>query len=123
MGHTLDSEEKIQTALEGLQGTFIANIESCQDHVSVKTINNVSNLFHWEWPIDGEYTGFILGQSLANIGDWAYFSPSDVTKVVEKPIHKPTPSVTSHTKPKQPWIIPLPQDQGKKIFYLSINFK
>ncbi|RHZ76132.1 hypothetical protein Glove_203g37 [Diversispora epigaea] len=119
--NTLDSGEKIQIALEGLQGTSIANIEPCRDHVAVKTINNVSNLFHWEWPIDGEYTGFIMSQSLPNIGDWECFSPSDITKLVEKPIHKPTPSVAPHTKFKQSWTIPLPQDQVDSRYNLQAN--
>jgi hypothetical protein len=53
---------------------------------------------------------------LPYIGNWTCFSPSDITKLVEKPIHKPTPNIALHTKPKQPWIIPLPQNQGKKFF-------
>lgn len=103
-----------------MQGTSIANIEPCRDHVAVKTMNNVSNLFHWEWPNDGEYDGFILGRPLPYIGSWTYFSPLDITKLVEEQIHKPTPSVTLHTKPKQSWMIPLPQGKGKKFFYSSI---
>lgn len=103
-----------------MQGTSIANIEPCRDHVAVKTMNNVSNLFHWEWPNDGEHAGFILGRPLPYIGSWTCFSPSDITKLVEKPIHKPTPSVTPHTKPNQSWTIPLPQDKGKKFFICLI---
>jgi hypothetical protein len=87
-------------------------------------MNNVSNLFHWEWPNDGEYDGFILGRTLPYIGSWTYFSPLDITKLVEEQIHKPTPSVTLHTKPKQSWMIPLPQGKGKKFFYcLKIYYK
>ena len=86
-------------------------------------MSNVSNLFHWEWPNDGEHDGFILGRPLPYIGSWTYFSPLDITKLVEKQIHKPTPSVTLHTKPKQCWTIPLPQGKGKKFFYLSYKKK
>lgn len=103
-----------------MQGTSIANIEPCRDHVAVKTMNNVSNLFHWEWPNDGEHAGFILGQPLPYIGSWTCFSPSDITKLVEKPIHKLTPSVTPHTNSKQSWTMPLPQDKGKKKFFICI---
>lgn len=83
-------------------------------------MSNVSNLFHWKWPIDGEYTGFILGQSLPYIGNWTYFSPSDITRLVEKPLHKPTPNVAPHTKPKQSWTIPLPQNEGKKFQFQMV---
>jgi hypothetical protein len=81
-------------------------------------MNSVSNLFYWEWPNDEEYVGFILGRSLLHIGNWTCFSPSDITKLVENPIHKPSPSITPHTRPKQSWTMPLPQDKGK-IFYWS----
>ncbi|RHZ55862.1 hypothetical protein Glove_410g28 [Diversispora epigaea] len=108
IGHTLNEGEQIETAIENLKGTAVAHIEPQRDHIPVKTMEKVSSLFQWKWPITGDYVGFIQGRPLPHIGNWICFSPEDITKLVERPIHKPTPQISSHTQPHENWIIPLP---------------
>lgn len=88
-------------------------MEPQRDHVAVKTMDKVSCLYYWEWPISGDYAGFIQGRELPYIGEWVRFSPFDMEKLMEEPIHKPTPRVSSHTTPQSSWKIPIPQKNGK----------
>ncbi|RHZ88328.1 hypothetical protein Glove_23g66 [Diversispora epigaea] len=71
---------------------------------------------------DGDYVGFIQGRPLPHIGNWICFSPEDITKLVERPIHKPTPQILSHTQPYENWIIPLPNFEERVKEYLVAFF-
>ncbi|CAG8755220.1 15347_t:CDS:1, partial [Gigaspora rosea] len=110
IGNNIDSGEKISLAIENLQGTSVAHIEPCRDHVAIKTMNKILKLFYWKWPITGEFAGFVQGQALPNIGKWVQFSPEDLMRLVECPIHKPTPIASEHSQPKKPWTIPVPNN-------------
>lgn len=109
----MDCGEKIQSAICNLKGTSIAHLEPYRDHVPVKTMAKVSGLFHWEWPINGDYAGFIQGRPLPHIGEWVRFSPIDINKLVERPIHKPTPNVETHSQPRIAWTMPYLKKKGK----------
>ena len=69
-------------------------------------------MFHFEWPIDGEYAGYIQARSLPHIGSWSQFSPFEISKLTITPINKPTPNITPHSIPKNPWNFPLSRVQG-----------
>ncbi|CAG8801283.1 17550_t:CDS:2, partial [Gigaspora rosea] len=49
------------------------------------------------------FIGYIQAQTLPHIGEWLRYSPTDISKLIEEPLHKPTPDVSTHTKPVLPW--------------------
>ncbi|RIB24855.1 hypothetical protein C2G38_2167436 [Gigaspora rosea] len=59
--------------------------------------------------------GFVQGQALPNIGKWIQFSPENLTRLVERPIHKPAPIASEHSQPKKPWTIPVPDNNDNQI--------
>ncbi|CAB4493351.1 unnamed protein product [Rhizophagus irregularis] len=52
-------------------------------------------------------------QTLPHIGGWSRFSPTDITKLIEEPLHKPTPNVSTHTKPNSIWNFSLIRTEDK----------
>ncbi|CAB5188646.1 unnamed protein product [Rhizophagus irregularis] len=40
-----------------------------------------SNWFEFQWPVDGEFSGFVRGRALPNFGKWNDFSPSAITRI------------------------------------------
>ncbi|CAB4377360.1 unnamed protein product [Rhizophagus irregularis] len=99
IGHCLDEGKNIQTAISGLGRTSVANLEPVRNNATVKTIAGITKLSYFEWPITGDYAGYIQAQTLPHMGPWSRFSPSDITKLVKAPLHKLIPNVTSHTIP------------------------
>jgi len=82
-GFNLDSDEKIEDAIKNLGGTFVTHLETKYNHMPVKTIPGITS--HFEWPIEGPFIGYIQAQTLLHIGEWSYFSPTDITKLIEEP--------------------------------------
>jgi hypothetical protein len=113
----LDEGEKIGTALSILSGTFVAHIEPAREDHKVKTIDGITNLFYFEWPITGDYSGYIQAQYLPHIGEHLRFSPSEILKKAT-PINKPTPWISSHSVPDNPWNVSLSNVQGKINIYV-----
>jgi hypothetical protein len=94
-----------------LGGTSVANLEPVRNNATVKTIAGITKLSYFEWPITGDYAGYIQAQTLPHMGPWSRFSPSDITKLVKAPLHKPIPNVTSHTIPSTTWNFPISRVQ------------
>jgi hypothetical protein len=46
-------------AIAGLEGTFVANLEPVRNNTTVKTIAGITKLAYFEWPITGDYAGYI----------------------------------------------------------------
>jgi hypothetical protein len=55
VGHNLDEGKKIETAIHGLKGTSVAHLEPTRQNQNqkVKTIDGITKLFYFEWPIEG----------------------------------------------------------------------
>ncbi|POG78563.1 hypothetical protein GLOIN_2v1535525, partial [Rhizophagus irregularis DAOM 181602=DAOM 197198] len=53
------------------------------------------------------FIGYIQAQTLPQIGEWLRYSPTDVSKLIKEPLHKPTPDISTHTKPVLPWSFPI----------------
>jgi hypothetical protein len=80
--------------------------------VPVKTIPGITKLAYFEWPIDGPFIGYIQAQALPHIGEWSRYSPANVSKLIEEPLRKPTPNVSTHTKPNSTWNFPIVRTEG-----------
>jgi hypothetical protein len=78
-----------------------------------KTIPGISKWFEWNWPITGQFAGYIRARSLPHIGKWIDFSPAQICDT----IHRPSPTTSDSTKPKTPWVTPIP----KKIGYYFVT--
>ena len=78
----------------------------------IKTIEGITKLFYFEWPVKGDYAGFIQAQCLPHIGETLRFSPSEIS------MRKPSPLVSSHSIPKEKWNISL--SQGKKMRFILL---
>lgn len=118
LGNDLKSGSDIESAVKNLRGTSIAHLEPKRDiEKRVKTLAGVSDLYFWQWPISGEYSGFIRACTLPNVGDWVNFSPSQINGLVKQKINKPEPTCTLHSIPKEQWNIPTPDILGK--YYLK----
>ncbi|PKY17922.1 hypothetical protein RhiirB3_430642 [Rhizophagus irregularis] len=50
---------------------------------------------------------------ITNQCGWSRFSPTDITKLIEEPLHKPTPNVSTHTKPNSLWNFSLIRTEDK----------
>ncbi|CAG8527949.1 14722_t:CDS:1, partial [Cetraspora pellucida] len=54
-------------AIQNLARTNIAHLELKKNHVQIKTMKEITNYFHWQWPIKDDLAGFIKAQMLPNI--------------------------------------------------------
>ena len=82
-----------------------------------KTIPGISKWFEWNWPVTGQFAGYIRARSLPRIGKWIDFSPAQIANLCGT-IRRPSPIVSDPTKPNTPWIMPIP----KKIGYMECHF-
>jgi len=98
-----------------LCGTSVARLDPKRNHVPVKTISGITKLFYFEWPIEGPFAGYIQAQILPHVGAWSRYSPADVSKLVEESLHKPTPDISTHTKPNSAWNFHIVQSRGTVI--------
>ena len=78
----------------------------------VKIILGITKLSNFEWPIEGTFAGYIQARTLPHVGEWSYYSPTDISKLIQEPLHKPTPDISAHTKPNSTWNFPMVQIQG-----------
>ncbi|RIA86279.1 hypothetical protein C1645_878769 [Glomus cerebriforme] len=81
--YNLDNGEKIEDAIKNLGRTSVAHLELKQNHVPVKTISGITKLSYFEWPIEGE---------------WSCYSPTDISKLIDESLHKPTPDTSNNKK-------------------------
>ncbi|RHZ76926.1 hypothetical protein Glove_187g60 [Diversispora epigaea] len=129
VGYNLDDGKKIETAIKNISGTSVAHLEPKRDYISVKTLPGITKLFYFEWPINGSHAGNILARELPNVGEWKHYTPSDILKLTEEPLHKPTPEVSEYTKSNSEWNYPLVRIQGIeeikniKIYAIDTNEK
>ncbi|CAB5372072.1 unnamed protein product [Rhizophagus irregularis] len=70
-------------------------------------------LSYFEWPIEGPFIGYIQAQTLPHIGEWSRYSPTDISKLIDESLHKPTPDISTHTKPNLPWNFPIVRIKDK----------
>ena len=63
------------------------------------TIVGISNWNEWKWPIEDNEAGYIIARALPHIGPWHSFSPEKIAKLTKKPVEKPQPTSSNHTKP------------------------
>ncbi|RHZ78925.1 hypothetical protein Glove_154g28 [Diversispora epigaea] len=103
----INDGKKIETAIKNISGTSVAHLEPKRNHISVKTLPGITKLFYFEWPINGSHAGNILARELSNVGEWKRYTPSDILKLTEEPLHKPTPEVSEYTKSNSEWNYPL----------------
>nr|CAG8631237.1 8984_t:CDS:2 [Entrophospora candida] len=100
--HIKDEGRKIEEAIHRLKGTSIAQLEPARQNQNhkVKTIDGITKLFYFEWPIEGDYAGFMRAQCLPHIGEFLWFSPLETTS-----INKPSPLISSHSIPENSGIL------------------
>ncbi|GET04416.1 hypothetical protein GLOIN_2v1772784 [Rhizophagus clarus] len=71
-----------------------------------ETLNPKPNSFHQEirksQPIEGPFIRYIQAQTLPHIGEWSRYSPTDISKLIDESLHKPTPDISTHIKPNLP---------------------
>ncbi|PKY61544.1 hypothetical protein RhiirA4_486653, partial [Rhizophagus irregularis] len=116
IGCDLTEGKNIETALQDLSGTLVShielnrNIEALADQENSgnnqksknanekksKTIPGISKWFEWNWPIMGQFAGYIRARSLPHIGKWIDFSPAQICDT----IHRPSPTTSDSTKLK-----------------------
>ncbi|RHZ84259.1 hypothetical protein Glove_84g140 [Diversispora epigaea] len=124
IGCDLTEGENIETALQDLSGTSVSHIEPNRDMETLdqtnsrnnqksKTIHGISKWFEWNWPVTGQFAGYIRARSLPHIGKWIDFSPAQISVT-----NRPSPIVSEPTKSNTPWTIP---DPKKKDLELSMN--
>ncbi|RHZ82305.1 hypothetical protein Glove_109g252 [Diversispora epigaea] len=121
IGCELTSGKDIEKAIEKLSGTSVAQIEpnrdknndddnieeQCNSNKKTKTIPGISKWFAWDWPINGNFEGYIRARSLPNIGNWKEFSPAEINTFCGK-TNRPNPEFTTPTQSKIPWLSSLP---------------
>ena len=56
--------------------------------------------------------GYILGREIPNVGEWTKFSPAQLANLQKKKIEIPEPTVSTHTIPKNKWMISTPNVSG-----------
>ena len=54
IGHNLDEGIKIETAMSGLRETYVAQLEPNRQNHKIKTIDGITKLVYFEWPIEGD---------------------------------------------------------------------
>ncbi|GBB85198.1 hypothetical protein RclHR1_11760002 [Rhizophagus clarus] len=54
------------------------------------------------YPIEGPFIRYIQAQTLPHIGEWSRYSPTDISKLIDESLHKPTPDISTHIKPNLP---------------------
>ncbi|CAB4386899.1 unnamed protein product [Rhizophagus irregularis] len=79
--HNISEGQDIEEAIKGIKGTVVANINPDQKQKGKKPVMaGISNWFEFQWPVNGEFSGFVRGHALSNFGKWNDFSPSAISK-------------------------------------------
>ena len=77
-------------------------------------------MFEFQWPVEGEFSGFVRGRALPNFGKWNDFSPESIRKSMKGgEQHQPNPQISTHTDPQAQWIIPMPSTGLNWQFFLN----
>src|SRR5207247_1601924 len=86
--------------------------------VNIKTCNPWD--FEFQWPVEGEFSGFVCGRALPSFGKWNDFSPESIHKSMKGgEQHQPNPQISTHTDPQAQWIIPMPSTGLNWQFFLN----
>jgi len=82
LGYDVTGGEDIVSAAKGICGTSIANIEPNRSSEKKKktSLPGISNWLEFQWPVEGEYAGYLCARSLPNFGKWKNFSPAIIQK-------------------------------------------
>ncbi|GBC26331.2 hypothetical protein GLOIN_2v1790148 [Rhizophagus irregularis DAOM 181602=DAOM 197198] len=133
VGCDLTEGENIETALQDLSGTSVSHIEPNRNieilvdqensgnnqkskntnEKKPKTIPGISKWFEWNWPITGQFAGYIRARSLPHIGKWNDFSPAQIDNLYSTV--RPSPTASDPTKSSTPWIMPIPKKTDRRI--------
>lgn len=111
LGHNISEGHDIVEAAKEIKGTSIANIEPDRKHKEEKKpiIPGISNWFEFQWPVEGEFSGFVRGRALPNFGKWNDFSPENIRKSMKGgEQRRPNPQISTHTDSQAQWITPMP---------------
>ena len=76
-----------------------------------KTIPGISKWFEWNWPVTGQFAGYIRACPLPHIGTWTEFSPAQVASFCGTS-YRPSPIISEPTIPKSSWEMPIPEQKG-----------
>ncbi|UZO23638.1 uncharacterized protein OCT59_015970 [Rhizophagus irregularis] len=102
----------VETAIRDIHRTSVAHLEpnrtKDQNKRAKNTLPGNSNLFEWTWPGEGSMAGYILGREIPNVGEWTKFSPAQISNLQKKKIKIPEPMSSTHTTPKNEWVIAMP---------------
>ncbi|EXX55648.1 hypothetical protein RirG_223620 [Rhizophagus irregularis DAOM 197198w] len=106
----------VETAIRDIHRTSVAHLEpnrtKDQNKRAKNTLPGNSNLFEWTWPGEGSMAGYILGREIPNVGEWTKFSPAQISNLQKKKIKIPEPMSSTHTTPKNEWVIAMPNISG-----------
>ncbi|CAG8434936.1 15387_t:CDS:2 [Funneliformis mosseae] len=53
-------------------------------------MTGISNWFEFQWPVEGEFSGFVRGRALPNFGIWNDFSLSTICKSMKAELNRLT---------------------------------
>lgn len=107
------SGSQIKESIQNIRGTSVAHLEPNRSkRKKIETLAGIAELYEWYWPCEGEYNGFIQARKLPHIGDFINFSSEKITKMISTPLEKPEAEFDTHTMPKVPWSIPIPNILG-----------
>lgn len=85
-----------------------------QNEKRTKTIPGISKWFEWNWPVTGQFAGYIRARPLPNIGTWTEFSPAQVASFCDAS-YRPPPTISDPTIPKSSWMMPIPDEKKGSI--------
>ncbi|RGB21415.1 hypothetical protein C1646_778087 [Rhizophagus diaphanus] len=108
VGCDLVNGTNIETALQDLSGTSVAYIEPNRDQLSGQIA------FEWNWPVTGQFAGYIQARPLPNIGTWTEFSPAQVASFCGAS-YRLSPTISDPTIPKSSWVMPIPDEKKGSI--------
>ena len=102
---------------------YISNNKK-QNEKKTKTIPGISKWFEWNWPVTGQFAGYIQAHPLPHIGTWTEFSPAQVASFCGAS-YRPSPTISDPTIPKSSWVMPIPEKKGsiRIIVLIKNNYK
>ena len=114
----------IEESVKGLRGTSISQIEPNRDKKKAKfnTLTGISSWFEFQFPTDGEYSGYIQARALPHIGVWKRFAPAQIKKLSKTEINIPTPIISIPSIPQTSWTTPMPHVTGH-FFIINDGFQ
>ena len=89
-------------------------ISNKKNEKKTKTIPGISKWFEWNWPVTGQFAGYIRARPLPHIGTWTEFSPAQVASFCGAS-YRPSPTISDPTIPKSSWVMPIPDEKKGSI--------